>query len=107
MSQGRFDRPARLGEVLRAALARLPLAARLADHAVWTHWESVVGSTVARHARPLRLRRGVLVVGVDSAVWMQELQFLKREVTERLNAAVGRSAVRDIFAVLDAGGVDR
>ncbi|HYR95871.1 MAG TPA: DUF721 domain-containing protein [Candidatus Binatus sp.] len=97
------DRPSRLGDVLRAALGRLPEAQRLADHALWTHWDAVVGPTLARHARPERLRRGVLVVAVDSPEWMQELQFLKRDLRERLNARLGRSAVRDVFLVLESG----
>jgi predicted nucleic acid-binding Zn ribbon protein len=97
------DRPSRLGDVLRAALGRLPEAQRLADHAVWTHWDAVVGPTLARHARPERLRRGVLIVAVDSPGWMQELQFLKHELRERLNARLGRSAVREVFLVLESG----
>jgi len=85
------DRPTRLGDVLRAALGRLPEA------------ERVVGPTIAAHARPERMKRGVLFVAVDSAEWMQELQFLKHELRERLNARLGRPAVRALFVVL-AGG---
>ena len=96
------DRPSRLADVLRATLERMPEAQRLADHAVWMHWEAVAGATLARHARPERLRNGVLVVAVDSAEWMQELQFHKRELRERLNARLGRTALRDVFLVLAA-----
>jgi len=95
--------PSRLGDVLRAALARIPDAERIADHAVWSHWDAVVGPTIARHARPERLRRGVLVVAVDGPEWMQELQFLKHELRERLNARLGRHALRDLFLVLEVG----
>jgi predicted nucleic acid-binding Zn ribbon protein len=93
--------PQRLGDVLRAALARLPVGQQVADHAVWLHWDAVVGPTIARHARPLRLRRGTLVIGVDGASWMQELQFLKHEVRTRLNARLGRAVVREVFLVLE------
>jgi predicted nucleic acid-binding Zn ribbon protein len=93
------DRPSRLGDVLRAALERTPAAQRLADHAIWTHWESVVGPTLARHAHPERLQRGLLVVAVDGATWMQELQFFKRDLRDRLNSRLGRTVVRDIFLV--------
>ncbi len=97
------DRPRRLGDVLQAALERLPEAGRLADHAVWAHWDAVVGPTIARHARPERMKRGVLFVAVDTPEWMQELQFLKHELRDRLNARLGRTAVRSLFVVL-AGG---
>ena len=101
MSRSSSDRPARVGDVLRAVLARLPEAQRLADHALWAHWDTVVGPTLARHARPARLRRGVLVVAVDSPEWMQELQFLKHELRDRLNARLGRPVVRDVFLALE------
>lgn len=94
------ERPSRLGDVLRSALARLPVAAELADYGVWVHWDATVGSTLARHAQPARLRRGVLVVRVDSAEWMHELQFLKHDLRERLNARLGRPAVREVFLAL-------
>lgn len=93
--------PQRLGDVLRAALARLPVGQQLADHAVWVHWEAVVGPTIAQHARPLRLRRGTLVIAVDGAGWMQELQFLKHDLRARLNARLGRPAVREVFLVVE------
>ena len=102
MSGTRSDRPLRLGDVLRAALDRLPVARELADHALWVHWEAVVGATLVRHVRPLRLRRGVLFVGADGPAWMQEVQFLKPELRDRLNARLGRAVVRDIFVVLDS-----
>ena len=47
MNGTRSDRPLRLGDVLRAALDRLPVARELADHALWVHWEAVVGATLA------------------------------------------------------------
>ena len=95
------DRPSRVGDVLRAALARVPEAQRIADHALWAHWDAVVGPTLALHARPARLRRGMLVVAVDSPEWMQELQFLKHELRDRLNARLGRPVVRDVFLALE------
>jgi predicted nucleic acid-binding Zn ribbon protein len=101
MSERRFERPVRLGDVLRAALERLPIARRLADSALWEHWDAVVGATVARHAQPRRFKNGILFVGVDSPEWMQELVFLKHDLRERLNVRLGREAVRDVFVVLD------
>lgn len=94
-----------LGEALRAALARLPAGAELASFPIWTEWSDVVGATIARHARPRRLRRGVLVVEVDGVEWMHELQYLKADLRTRLNARLGRAAVREVFLAL-AGATD-
>jgi predicted nucleic acid-binding Zn ribbon protein len=92
--------PTRVGDVLRAALARLPVGAELANYPIWSEWTAVVGPVIARHARPRRLRRGMLVVDVDGPDWMHELHFMKRELRERLNARLGRAAIRDLYFVL-------
>ena len=92
--------PTRLGEVLRAALARLPIADELANYPIWSEWTALVGPTIAQHARPKRLRRGVLVVDVDGAEWMHELHYLKRDLCERLNERLGERVIRDLFLVL-------
>ena len=77
MTRGRNDAPTPLADVLRAVLERLPDASRLADHELWTHWDAVVGPTIAAHARPHRLQRGVLTVSVDlrgaSYLWIPDL----------------------------------
>jgi len=93
----------KLGEALRAAFARFPAGSELASFPIWTEWSEVVGPTIARHARPRRLRRGVLLVEVDGTEWMHELQYLKGDLRTRLNTRLGRAAVRDLFLVL-AGG---
>jgi predicted nucleic acid-binding Zn ribbon protein len=94
-----------LGEALRAALLRLPSGSELASFPIWTEWAHVVGATIGRHTRPRRLRRGVLLVEVDGAEWMHELQYLKAELRTRLNERLGRPAVREIFLAL-AGATD-
>lgn len=94
--------PQSIADALRAALSRLPIG-ELADLSVWAEWDTIVGATLARHAQPVRMRRGVLVVSVDSSEWMHELQFLKHDLRDRLNEKLGRAAVRDLFLVLTTG----
>ena len=96
-----------LGDALRAALSRLPLGVELASFPIWTEWADVVGGTIARHTRPRRLRRGVLVVEVDGVEWMHELQYLKHDLRARLNHRLGRAGVRDIFLVLAGATEER
>jgi predicted nucleic acid-binding Zn ribbon protein len=89
-----------LGDALRAALARLPASTGLVHYPIWAEWSATVGPTIAAHARPAQLRRGVLIVSVDGPEWMQELQFVKRELCAKLNARLGSTVVRDVYLVL-------
>ncbi len=65
---------------------------------IWKKWREAVGKEVALRANPESITiSGVLTVGVNSPVWMQELQFLKPKIVEAVNKACGATLVSDIF----------
>jgi hypothetical protein len=94
----------KLGQVLEKSLKRLELSAHLDEYGVWPIWNEVVGPTIARNAQPERIRNGTLFVKVTSPVWMQQLQYMKEMIAERLNQRLGTDTVRNIFFVV--GRVD-
>ena len=73
-------------------------------YAIWTFWNDEVGAGIARRAQPARFRNGILFVTVATHSWMQELQFMKDDIRERLNTRLGANLVHDIFFV--SGNVD-
>ena len=88
-----------LAEPLARLLQRIDPSHRLEAYRLWLFWDEVVGEGIARRARPRRMRDGVLFVTVESHAWMQELQFLKEEIRERINARLGAPLVSDLFFV--------
>ena len=98
---GRFRR---LGETLPAVLQRLGLDRELETQSLLDTWPKLVDEKIARHTRAVRLDRGVLVVEVDSPVWMTQLRFLKGQVLKRIAPRFRSGLVRDVRFVL---GQDR
>jgi predicted nucleic acid-binding Zn ribbon protein len=94
----------RVGEVLGNSLKRLDLSYRLREYGVWPVWDEVVGKTIAVNAQPEKIRNGTLFVKVTSSVWMQQLQFMKEMIAEKLNHRLDRDVVKNIFFVV--GRVD-
>jgi hypothetical protein len=90
----------RLGQVLHKSLQRLELSTRLDEYGVWPIWNDVVGSTIARNAQPEKIRNGTLFIKVTSPVWMQQLQYMKEMIAERLNQRLKTNLVRNIFFVV-------
>jgi predicted nucleic acid-binding Zn ribbon protein len=90
----------RLGEVLDRSIKRLQLAPRLDEYGVWPIWNDIVGSTIARNAQPEKIRNGTLFVKVTSPVWMQQLQYMKEMIAERLNQRLKADVVKNIFFVV-------
>ena len=87
----------RIGEVLDKSLKRFDLGPRLDEYGVWTIWNEIVGPTIARNAQPEKIRNGTLFVKVSSPVWMQQLQFMKEMIVEKLNHRLECDIVKNIF----------
>jgi predicted nucleic acid-binding Zn ribbon protein len=69
-------------------------AAGLID--VWRLWDRTVGEVVAENTRPAAFKGRLLLVYAASSAWIHQLQFLKAELIEKLNAALGREMISDI-----------
>ena len=52
-----------------------------------------VGDAIAVHAFPKHFRKGVLTLGVDSPVWLQELSFLKEKLAHNMSREIGERVV--------------
>ena len=87
----------RLGNVLEKSLKRIDPSGRLAEYSVWPIWNEMVGDIIARNAQPDKIRQGTLFVKVSSHVWMQQLQYLKDTISEKLNHRLGGEVVKNIF----------
>jgi hypothetical protein len=90
----------RLGQVLEKSLKRMEISTRLDEYAVWPIWNDTVGITIARNAQPEKIRNGTLFVKVTSPVWMQQLQYMKDMITEKLNQRLKTGVVKNIFFVV-------
>ena len=87
----------RLSAVLSQSLKRLDLSSRLDEYGVWPIWNDVVGKTIAKNAQPEKIRNGTLIVKVTSPVWMQQLQFMKEMIVEKLNQRLKNDTVKSVF----------
>jgi predicted nucleic acid-binding Zn ribbon protein len=98
-----------LGAVLDPSLKRFDLSPRLDEYGVWPIWNDVVGKTIARNAQPEKIRNGTLFVKVTSPVWMQQLQFMKEMIVEKINLRLKSDTVKNLFFMvghIDADEVD-
>ncbi len=89
-----------LAETLRGILRRLDAEQHLHVYRLWVEWELVVGPQIARRARPLEFRNGVLLLVAASATWRQELEFLKPELLQRIRSHLEDDRVRDLAVIV-------
>lgn len=86
----------RLRDLLDPVTARFGMEGASAASAIWTRWTDIVGASVAHHAEPTSLRRGVLRVRTDSPAWATEIGYLADDICARANEVAGRVLVREV-----------
>ncbi|MGB4549480.1 MAG: DUF721 domain-containing protein [Syntrophales bacterium] len=90
----------KLGDVLNKALKRREVFVPFEDHKLLEIWRKSVGPQIATRTHPENIRRGTLFVRVSTSVWMQELQFMKKEIIAGINRFYGRETVQNIRFVI-------
>ncbi len=75
---------------------------KVEQYALWERWEELVGSTVAKNARPSSWRNQTLIIKVINHVWIQELQFLRNELLEKIRGAFPSLVMKNIRFELGA-----
>lgn len=47
-------------------------------------WEKAVGKKIAKHTKPISLKKGVMVINVDRIGWLFELNMLRPFILKKL-----------------------
>jgi|SaaInl8_200m_RNA_FD_contig_21_1661934_length_579_multi_6_in_0_out_0_2 predicted nucleic acid-binding Zn ribbon protein len=61
-----------------------------------TSWESIVGRGIAGNTKPVAFKGKLVFVNVLSSIWLQQLQFLKKDIIRNINDTLGHNFVEDI-----------
>ncbi|OQW50244.1 MAG: hypothetical protein A4S09_00170 [Proteobacteria bacterium SG_bin7] len=81
--------------------SKTPLSDQFLRWKLWQQWVDVVDAEMARQTRPVGFDRGTLLIWVEHSVYIQQLNFVTKELTEKVNKYVGRDWVKRIRFTLD------
>lgn len=85
-----------LSLILPKVIKELGLEKGIKEQRAVELWRKVVGKTIGEKTKPLSITQGVLRIKVKDNIWKQELYFLKEELKEKLNRALGEDMVKNI-----------
>lgn len=88
--------PDSLGEVLGNFLRRSGLNPKIQEQKILHSWDKAVGDAIAERTQPVSVKNRVLQVKVTNSVWMQELQFMKNLIIQRLQEGIGENLLKDL-----------
>lgn len=85
-----------LRDILSGLFNRPDLPFNPDDARIWKVWDEAVGPAISSNARPSWIKKGRLRVVVTDPIWLQELEFMGDRIKEKVNAKLGREAVKKI-----------
>lgn len=68
--------------------------------AIFTSWPSLVGESLALHASPKSLHKGVLVIAVEEPAWATQISWLEADMISRIRDMAGPESVERIEVVV-------
>lgn len=88
--------PQRISEVLSPLMVQLTEAKRPTADEVGRLWRRLVGTQAAQHSHPTSLRRGELLVAVDTSAWLWHLSLRRPKLLSGFHAAWGPDSIATI-----------
>ncbi|MGH7197278.1 MAG: DUF721 domain-containing protein [Candidatus Omnitrophota bacterium] len=90
------NKPAPIGEVIKGLFERMDKERGLSREDVDGYWKELAGEKGFEHSKPVSLRKGVLLVRVDSSAWLQDLVMRKRSLLKGLKRVLGKDRISEI-----------
>lgn len=91
-----MNKPQSIRSILEKTIKTLEIDAPLKTYSVMGAWKEIVGEAVAIHSKPYSIRNRILFIEVSHPTWMQQLQFLKLTLLEKINLFLGEPLIQDI-----------
>lgn len=90
-----------MSELLNSLIQKKGWKKQISRNRVFLLWDRIVGEDIAVHARPFVVRGRTLWLNVSDSVWMQQLQFQKMTILERVKQVLPGSSINDIRFQID------
>ena len=90
------NEPESIGDVVRLTIQESNMSSRLDECRAIELWPQLMGERMARRMSRPKVRCGVMVVYVDSAVLRQELNMRRTGIIEAINGRLGKEVIKMI-----------
>jgi predicted nucleic acid-binding Zn ribbon protein len=91
-----MKKPQSIRSILEDTLKALEINVPVKTYSILGAWNEIVGESVSEHSQPRSIRNRILFVDVSHSTWMQQLQFLKPTLLEKVNGFLGEALIQDI-----------
>lgn len=96
----RSGEPTPLGEIVDGLLSEDLFSRGMPVAKLAANWPRIVGERLSAETVPAELESGVLTVHAASGPWGMQAGFLREEIRERADEALGGGAIREVRVIV-------
>lgn len=86
-----------IGEAIQLLMKRSGWKPKVTELRIRQEWEQIVGKTVAKYTRDVKLHNGKLIVYTDVAALKQELSLGREQLLNNINEYLGETTINEII----------
>jgi hypothetical protein len=75
----------RVGSLLRPLVREFGIESSIRFIEIEKNWHTLFNEPLSHHMVPYKITEGVILLNVDSPVWLQELNYFKKDIIEKLS----------------------
>ncbi|MEO0102434.1 MAG: DUF721 domain-containing protein [candidate division WOR-3 bacterium] len=85
-----------LSETIKEIIKNLGLDEEIVAWQAVLHWKEIVGEKVAKYAKAVEVKEGVLYLSCFNPTWRTQLFLMKKEIINKANRVIGRELIKDM-----------
>jgi len=85
-----------VGDALSSFLKSARWQTKIHEIRIQNEWSKIMGATIARYTREVKLKEGVLIITTDVAPLKQELQYGKPQIISNVNEYFNEAVVKEV-----------
>ncbi len=85
-----------IGDALSNFLKSARWQTKINEIRIRTEWEKIMGVTIAKYTREVKLKEGVLIIATDVAALKHELQLGKSQIIANVNEYFKEQVVKEV-----------
>ena len=90
------SQPSSIASIISKNAKKMNIERRMDIYRITKVWPEIVGPVICAHTSPERLLGKTLLVRVDGSSWMNELVYLRKEITEKIGTRIPEFKIRDL-----------
>jgi predicted nucleic acid-binding Zn ribbon protein len=85
-----------IGDALSSFLKSAQWTNKIHEIRIQREWSKIMGETIGKYTRDVKLKDGVLIISTDVAPLKQELQFGKEQIINNINEYFSEKVVKEV-----------